>query len=208
MAFDPRFHATNFDGLFPEHPDLAYRRSGELLAQDVNVPRSGSNRRRKRAAPEYSDSRKSKRSRAETHEASSSTLHRNPYIYDDEATRNQASSSRVQLDSYPPYPQSPLEFGSNVSSPASTTGQTRKRSKKAPACSEKRFPCPAAEETGCTKTFSRPKDALRHLTSSTHNGDTVRCHRCGENLSRPDALKRHLKGCKGRRRHRRAYERR
>ncbi|KAJ7219014.1 hypothetical protein B0H12DRAFT_325623 [Mycena haematopus] len=192
MAFDPRFHATNFDGLFPEHPDLAYGRSAELLAQDVNVPRSGSNRRRKRAAPEYSNFRKSKRLRAETHEASSSTLHRNPYIDEDEEIRNQASSSKVQLNYYQPYPQAPLEFGPNVSSRAAPRGT---RSKDASAPPKKRCPCIAAEETGCIKTFSRKKDAERHL-KRVHNRETVICPKCGKTLSRDDALRRHLRiGC-------------
>ena len=79
------------------------------------------------------------------------------------------------------------------------SGHSRKRSDKGKS---PRFPCP---EKWCDKTFSRSNDVLRHLLNASEhkhaNGDTSTCcQKCGEELSRPDARRRHeRKGSCGKR---------
>jgi len=83
-------------------------------------------------------------------------------------------------------------FGDDVSE-SDSDEQRRTPCRRGKKTDKKVYHCP---KPGCTATFTRSNDVTRHLlNASVHKwtaGDTsTRCRKCGEELSRPDARKRH-----------------
>ncbi|KAJ8462654.1 hypothetical protein ONZ45_g17860 [Pleurotus djamor] len=139
------------------------------------------------------------------------TSPRRRFVEDDEPTGDSMS-----VDPQPPKKRARISPSRSTTSSASGSASTS--TSKAPAPPKKpkistggaatrtkgRFVCP---EPWCGSTFSRRgdvkrhvKNAAAHVTSLAQLDERARCSKCGENLSRADARKRHeLKGSCGKR---------
>ncbi|KAF8201108.1 hypothetical protein K438DRAFT_1932847 [Mycena galopus ATCC 62051] len=130
---------------------------------------------------------------------------------DDESADTASVPSFAPLSSatsYPPVANNHEDDESGDTASSSTPQLCRPTSKSIRSARVRTPYRPGRVQCWCGRWLSRANDIPRHLKTRAHGGERVKCKRCGDDISREDAMKRHRESQKCRAAHQAQKKRR